>query len=176
MPPDARAFDGLVAAGDPAMAIVTTVAGDERAGCLVGFHSQCSIDPARYAVWLSKANHTYRVALLAEYLAVHFLATEDRALADLFGGTSGDDLDKFTRCEWTAAVGGVPVLVACPRRIVGRRETLVDDRGDHVCVVVEPLEVASSSRFAPLRLSDVSDLEPGHGNEERPRPPTERSG
>ena len=46
---------------------------DYRAGCLVGFHSQSSIDPRQYAVWLSKANHTYPVALRSELFAVHFL-------------------------------------------------------------------------------------------------------
>ena len=40
---------------------------------MVGFHSQCSVDPGRFAVWLSKANHTYGVALRAEVFAVHFL-------------------------------------------------------------------------------------------------------
>lgn len=30
--------------------------GRERAGCLVGFASQCSLRPVRFAVWLSEAN------------------------------------------------------------------------------------------------------------------------
>ena len=55
----------------PALVIVTTAAGGERAGCLVGFHAQSSMDPQRYCVWLSKANHTARVAQRADYLAVH---------------------------------------------------------------------------------------------------------
>ena len=31
------------------MVVVTTAQGDERAGCLVGFHAQSSIEPPRYA-------------------------------------------------------------------------------------------------------------------------------
>ena len=65
------AFETIAKSFDPALVIVTTAAGDQRAGCVVGFHSQCSIDPLRYAVWLSKANLTYRVALLATHVAVH---------------------------------------------------------------------------------------------------------
>ena len=62
-------FDSLMASLDPPMVVVTAAAGGERAGCLVGFHSQSSIEPARCCVWLSKANHTYRVALLAAHWA-----------------------------------------------------------------------------------------------------------
>ena len=43
----------IVAGLDAAMVVVTVAVGDERDGCLVGFHSQSSIDPRRYVVWLS---------------------------------------------------------------------------------------------------------------------------
>lgn len=59
---DRDAFDSVMASLDAPMAVVTTAVDDERAGCLIGFHAQSSIDPGRYCVWLSKANHTYRVA------------------------------------------------------------------------------------------------------------------
>lgn len=176
MPADTSSFAALMNDADPVMTVVTTVAGDERAGCLVGFHAQCSIEPARYAVWLSKANHTYRVALLGDHLAVHFLASGDRPLAELFGEVSGDEVDKFERCSWSPGAGGVPLLDACPNRVVGRRETLMGDRSDHVCVVIEPVEVARAGPFRPLRFSDVRDLDPGHRSEERPQPPTEHAG
>lgn len=168
-------FDDLVGSADPAMIIVTTSAADEDAGCLVGFHTQCSIEPRRYAVWLSKANHTYRVALQAEHLAVHFLTTDDRDLATLFGSTSGDDSDKFAACRWTRHESGVRLLDRCPRRIVGRRVALFDEGGDHVCLVLEPVDATCADEFEPLRLSMVDDLDPGHTSDERPHPPTERS-
>jgi flavin reductase (DIM6/NTAB) family NADH-FMN oxidoreductase RutF len=160
---------------DPAMVVVTTIAGDEPAGCLVGFHAQCSIEPIRYVVWLSKANHTYRTALRATHLAVHFLDRGDRELAELFGATSGDDVDKFTRCRWTAGAGGVPVLDDCPNHLVGRRVALLDEGSDHVCVVVEPVESSTGGSLDPMRLHDVSDLDPGHDAADRPLPPTERA-
>ena len=62
---------------DAPLVVVTAASGDQRAGCVVGFHSQCSIEPPRYAVWLSKANRTYRVALFATHVALHVLGTED---------------------------------------------------------------------------------------------------
>jgi flavin reductase (DIM6/NTAB) family NADH-FMN oxidoreductase RutF len=168
-------FHDLVAQLDPPMIVVTTVAGDERAGCLVGFHAQCSIEPGRYVVWLSKANHTGRVGLRAPMFGVHFLDRRQRALAELFGSHSSDELDKFTRCGWSAGPDGVPLLDDCPNRFAGRRVAVLDEGSDHLCVVVEPVDVATDGRLDPMHLSDVQDLDPGHGAEERPLPPTERA-
>lgn len=172
---DHDAFDILAGSADPAMVIVTAAAGPERAGCLVGFHAQCSIHPRRYAVWLSKANHTYRVALLGEHLGVHFLTEDDRDLAELFGGETGDEVDKFTRSPAEVTAEGVPVLTRCPHRMVVRRRSMLDDGGDHVCFVTEPVAVTTAGRFRPLRMAQVRHLAPGHTVDERPRPPTERA-
>jgi flavin reductase (DIM6/NTAB) family NADH-FMN oxidoreductase RutF len=141
----------------------------------VGFHAQSSIDPQRYCVWLSKANHTSRIVRRSKTLAVHFLSAGQRDLAALFGTVSGDDVDKFTRCRWDEGPDGVPLLADVPRRIVARRIALLDEGGDHLCVVTEPIDAVADGRFAPLRLSDVDDLTPGHDAEERPGPPTERA-
>ena len=155
-------FDDLMAAADPPMVVVTTAQGGERSGCLVGFHAQTSIEPPRYAVWLSRANHTYRVVLLATHLAVHFLTVDDHDLAAAFGGETGDEVDKFAGVAWTPGPAGVPLLDRCPHRMVVRRVTLVDDGGDHVGVVTEPVEVVTAGPFTPLRLSAASDIDAGH--------------
>jgi flavin reductase (DIM6/NTAB) family NADH-FMN oxidoreductase RutF len=172
---DVPGFPDLVAQLDPAMAVVTTVSGGERAGCLVGFHAQCSIAPNRYVVWLSKANHTYRVALHAEHLAVHFLGQGNLPVAAHFGTTSGDRVDKLAQCDWRAGPGEVPLLTACGDRFVGRKVALLDEGSDHVCVVLEPLEAASTGDLRPLRLSQVDHLEPGHDAQERPEPSETRA-
>jgi flavin reductase (DIM6/NTAB) family NADH-FMN oxidoreductase RutF len=155
---------------DAPLVVVTTTNGRERSGCVVGFHTQCSIEPGRFAVWLSKANLTYRVGLLAEHFAVHFLTEDDHDVAALFGEETGDEVDKFARCEWQPGVGGVPLLAACPHRFVGRRVALLDEGGDHVCTVLEPIEVSSPGPFRPLRHSHVTGLDAGHPAEDRPRP------
>ena len=59
-------YDRAVAAADPPAVVVTTAADDDRAGCLVTFDAPCSIEPPRYAVWLSRANHTAAVAERAD--------------------------------------------------------------------------------------------------------------
>jgi flavin reductase (DIM6/NTAB) family NADH-FMN oxidoreductase RutF len=55
----AEKFNALAGGLDYPMFIVTVGDGARRAGCLVGFAAQCSIDPPRFMVWLSKKNHTY---------------------------------------------------------------------------------------------------------------------
>lgn len=159
-------FDQLMAQLDSPMLIVTTIAAGRRAGCLVGFHGQSGMVPDSFAVWLSKANHTHDVARAGEHVAVHMLTADDRDLARLFGTTCGEEVDKFAQCDWTPGPGGVPLLDACPNRIVGTKRAWMDAGTDHTCVVIEPISTSSPSGFVPLRLSDVMDLEPGHAAEE----------
>jgi flavin reductase (DIM6/NTAB) family NADH-FMN oxidoreductase RutF len=126
-------------------------------------------------VGLSKANHTCRVARQAPRLAVHLLGEGDHDLAELFGGETGDDVDKFTRCAWTPGPDGLPLLDRCPNRVVGTRVTVLDDGSDHLLVVLAPESAARGGPFRPLRLSAVDDVTPGHEAEERPRPASERA-
>ena len=158
---DTDGFDAFVDGLDYPMFVVTTAGGRDRAGCLVGFTTQASIDPPRMLVCLSVANRTYRVARKAELLAVHGLDPVQQELAELFGGATGDDVDKFARCRWTSGPQGVPLLDDCPRRFVGR---IVDthELGDHVGFLLEPVEVEASGDADTLTLQDVADVEPGH--------------
>lgn len=172
----AEAFETIMRSLDPHLVVVTTAAGEERAGCLVGFHSQSSIDPARFTVWLSKANHTYRVGLRATHLAIHFLTVDDQALAERFGTLTGDNTDKFDGLAVDVGPQGLPILRDCPHWLVLRRTALLDEGGDHVCVALQPVDGHSDGAFDPLRLSQAGDLVPGHDNEERNNPPTERAG
>lgn len=167
-------FNSLMTTLDPPMVVVTTADAHEHAGCLVGFHSQSGLKPGNLTVWLSKANHTFRVAVFADIVAVHFLTTDDADLAARFGTLSGDDVDKFADCQWRPGVDGVPLLDQCPNRIIGRKIALLDTRSDHVCVVLDPIDSSHVARFTPLRFSDVTHLQAGHASEERPTPPTTR--
>jgi flavin reductase (DIM6/NTAB) family NADH-FMN oxidoreductase RutF len=154
-------FDAFVEGIDYPMFIVTTAAGGERAGCLVGFTTQASIDPPRLLVALSVKNHTYRVARQAELLAVHVVDSDESDIARLFGSETGDEVDKFTRCSWRPGPGGVPLLEECPRVVVGRILQR-QDYGDHVGHLLEPVAVSSEGPSQSLGFEDVKDLEPGH--------------
>jgi flavin reductase (DIM6/NTAB) family NADH-FMN oxidoreductase RutF len=161
------AFGTLVASADPPLIVVTTSAETERAGCLVGFHAQSSISPQHYCVWLSKANHTYRVSLRATHLAVHFLTTEDLGLAERFGTLSGEDTDKFAGLDVDVDEHGVPLLRAAPNRMSLERIAVLDEGSDHICLTTRVLSAETTGDFTPLRVSGATHLDPGHGNEER---------
>lgn len=166
----AEAFSDLVGELDYPMAVVTVAAGGERGGCLVGFATQCSIDPPRFAVWISRNNHTFQLARTAGVLAVHFLSAEHRELAELFGGETGDEVDKFTRCRWREGMGGVPILEDCSRWFVGSVLERIPEPAaggvaadmDHVGFLLQPVAVESGSWPGQLGFQAVQTITPGH--------------
>src|SRR5215210_6313121 len=132
------AFETLVNRLDYPMLLVTTAAGDRRAGCLVGFYTQTSIHPQRLLVGLSEKPFTTRVAADADALGVHLLLRDNRDLAELFGAETGDEVDKFERCEWREGPEGVPLVQGTGGIIVGRvleRARL----GDHIGHLLEAI-------------------------------------
>ncbi|HEX2016234.1 MAG TPA: flavin reductase family protein [Solirubrobacteraceae bacterium] len=160
--PAAETFHGLVGQLDYPMLIVTTRVGERQAGCLVGFASQVSIDPPRFLVCLSKANRTYRVAAEgAAMLAVHFLPAGAQELAELFGGQTGDEVDKFAHCEWTEGPGGVPILSDCPNWFVGSIRERVP-LGDHVGFVLAPVAAAHQEQVQELTFDRARRIQAGH--------------
>ena len=159
-PSDRAALDRLTGRLDYPMLIVTAEADGRRAGCLVGFATQCSIDPPRFLLCLSRRNHTFRVASRAGALVAHVLGPNDLALAALFGEQTGDAVDKFARCRWQPGPGG-PVLAACQQWFAGR---VLDrfDVGDHVAFLVEPFAATAEPLRGQLGFQDVRGLRPGH--------------
>ena len=156
-----RTFQRLVSRLDYPMFLVTAADDGRRSGCLVGFATQCSIHPPRFAVWLSKQNHTCRTAAGAAVLGVHALGPGDEALAELFGHETGDQVDKFDRCAWHPGPGGVPVLDGSRAWFAGRVVAHVDG-GDHLGFVLEPVAAAISDMPLGLGFQAVRHIEPGH--------------
>ncbi|MFD5087902.1 flavin reductase family protein [Kitasatospora sp. NPDC058406] len=156
-------FDAFTALLDYPVHVVTAAAGEDRAGCLVGFAGQCSIEPPRFTVWISKANHTYAVASRATILAVHALPQRRHDLAELFGGRTGDEVDKFASVAWTPGPGGVPVLTDAAAWFAGRIRDRAD-WGDHVGFLLDPLTAGAGAGGDPRALSfrDVQDIDAGH--------------
>jgi flavin reductase (DIM6/NTAB) family NADH-FMN oxidoreductase RutF len=156
-----ESFQRLVAQLDYPMFIATVAAGGERAGCLIGFATQCSIHPARFLAGISDKNRTFRVASGADSMAIHLVPENATELAELFGGETGDELDKFERCEWRPGPGGVPLLDACPNRFVGRIVERVDF-GDHLGMVLEPFLAEEDEESGQLGFHRAKRIDPGH--------------
>jgi len=144
------------------MFIVTALAPDgERAGCLIGFATQCSIHPPRFLACISKENRTFDVVSRADEVVVHFLGQAQRELAELFGGETGDEVDKFELSEWSAGPGGIPVLAGVPGWFAGRVLDRID-LGDHVALWLEPVAAEDAGGPLDLGFQAVKPVEPGH--------------
>jgi flavin reductase (DIM6/NTAB) family NADH-FMN oxidoreductase RutF len=154
-------FPKVVAQLDYPMFIVTTAADGERSGCLVGFATQVSIHPPRFLACVSCKNHTYRVGVRANVMVVHFVPEDEEGLAELFGGETGDEIDKFERCDWSEGPDGVPVIRTLENWFAGR----VLERyefGDHVGFVLDPIEGEAGQGHETLTFRRAKWIEPGH--------------
>lgn len=140
---------------------VVTAGRPERSGCLVGFAGQTSIHPFRFLVGVSKENHTYGVVRTAPAVGVHVLGESGADLARLFGAETGDEIDKFERCEWRTGPSDVPVLLGSPRWFVGEVVGRLD-LGDHLGLELAPIEFHHGSDEPPLMFSAAPPIEPGH--------------
>lgn len=141
--------------------IVTASAGASHEGCLVGFATQASIHPPRLLVCLSVKNATFGAAIDTTHLGVHLIPAERSDLAELFGGKTGDDVNKFAACTWDVGPGGEPLLSECPMRCACR----ILERypfGDHVGFLLEPVAVWITDPFEPLDIRDAGGIDPGH--------------
>ena len=134
MTPDVQSrFNELVGHLDYPMFIVTACNdASERAGCLIGFATQSRIPSS---------------------------AT---ALAELFGGRTGDEVDKFAQCDWREGPGGVPVLNECRNWFAG---AVVDrfDLGDHVGFLLDPVEVQLEVPQRQFDFHRARRIDAGHG-------------
>jgi flavin reductase (DIM6/NTAB) family NADH-FMN oxidoreductase RutF len=153
------AFDRIVEHLEYPMFVVSAADGADADACLVGFTSQCSIEPPRFAVFLSKANHTYELACDAQVVVVHRLRADQHDLAEHFGGVSAfDDPSKLAECSWTPGPEGAPVLDGCDwfaGRILQRVDT-----GDHVAFVVEPFD-GECRETEQLGAQEAFDIDAG---------------
>jgi flavin reductase (DIM6/NTAB) family NADH-FMN oxidoreductase RutF len=140
--------------------VVTTAADGERSGCLIGFATQCSIRPPRFLACLSKKNHTYELALRASVLAVHRIEKDRKPLAELFGGETGDEVDKFAAVGWHET-HGVPVLDDCPCWFAGNILERID-LGDHMGFMLDPIDAQPVAEKGQLTYQQARDIEAGH--------------
>lgn len=155
------AFDELIGDLDYPMLIVTAAGGRELGGCLVGFATQASISPPLFVVCLSERNRTARIADRAGHLGVHVLSSDAGELAELFGGETGDEVDKFSQARWSPGPEGTPLLDDAPNRFVGR---ILERRhwGDHVSLLLEPVLVEHPEPIRPFPFRRAKQIDPGH--------------
>jgi flavin reductase (DIM6/NTAB) family NADH-FMN oxidoreductase RutF len=159
-------FEHLAATLDYPLFIVTTAIEHERAGCLVGFATQCSIHPPRFLACISIKNHTLELARRATALAVHVVEEQNKDIAVIFGGETADEVDKFEQVNWHYE-DGMPILDACDRWFVGSVLKQVD-LGDHVGFLLAPIDTETTRDTKAthgaeqLTYQHARDIKPGH--------------
>jgi flavin reductase (DIM6/NTAB) family NADH-FMN oxidoreductase RutF len=156
----AQTFVKLMGMLDYPVFIVTTAAGERREGCVIGFATQASVHPARFLACLSRRNRTHRLAREVDALAVHFVPRDRFDLVELFGGETGDEVDKFARCEWRAGPRDLPILAGCPSWFAGSVLSR-HDLGDHEGFLLSPLQACHESGELSY-FQAVRTIEPGH--------------
>ncbi len=158
----AEAMDAFTRSADYPLMVVTVGSSDgEISGCLAGFVTQCSIQPPRFLVCVSKVNHTYFVAERATGIALHLLGGDQADLASLFGEQTGDTVDKFEHCQWRPGAVGAPILTDCAAWLEG----LIISRssvGDHHALLIRPQAGGSGSHTGLLTLKSAPTFRPGH--------------
>jgi flavin reductase (DIM6/NTAB) family NADH-FMN oxidoreductase RutF len=157
-----RGIDAFTERTDYPLVVVTaTSPNGECSGCLAGFLTQCSIEPPRFLVCISKVNHTFDVVTRSEVIALHLLGEDQHDVASLFGETTGDKVDKFAGIGWRAGPLGVPLLDECAAWLVVGIVRRVN-AGDHVALMTYPIVGGPGSRPGLLTLRSAPPLQAGH--------------
>ena len=94
-------------------------------------------------------------------LVVHFVPQHAESLALLFGGETGDDTDKFARCEWREGPGGTPVLAELEDWFAGQVLER-HDFGDHCGFLLEPVAGEAHRSGRSLTFRRAKWIDPGH--------------
>jgi flavin reductase (DIM6/NTAB) family NADH-FMN oxidoreductase RutF len=147
----------IVAAGLGAPPVLVTTAADgDQAGSVVPFHTQCSVEPVHYAVWLPTDSHTYALSRHGSHIAVHVVGSST-ALVEFLRTITGDvPAELFDRFEWRAGPGGVPLLTCCGSSLVLEVVSSGWDHGGYACVLGSLVE-------ADLRGARVQPAPMGQG-------------
>ena len=97
----------------------------------------------------------------AHTMVVHLVPDGADELADLFGGETGDEVDKFARVPWRPGPDETPVLDECENWFAA---TILDriPVGDHCAYLLDPTEAHGEEDEKPFGFHRAKRIEPGH--------------
>jgi len=158
--PTPGSTDAITEMANYPLYVVTTSVGDKVSGCLAGFVTQCSIQPLRFIVCISKVNHTFGLAERSKSLGLHLLGSDQGDVASLFGEISGHEETKFTRVDWSRGITGAPVLAECAAWVEGSIINRMN-AGDHEAFLMSVTDGGAGTHAGRFMLRDAGDFEPG---------------
>jgi flavin reductase (DIM6/NTAB) family NADH-FMN oxidoreductase RutF len=134
---------------------------EDMSGCLAGFVTQCSIDPANFVACISHLNHTLGLAVHASAMGLHLLGDDQVETARLFGEETGDEVDKFADVDWRIGTTGAPLLadvaLALEGTILGHFSV-----GDHEAFLVRAVRAVAGPGRGLLTHRSSPELHAGH--------------
>ena len=146
------------------VAVATTLSADGRPiGLTINSFSSVSLDPPLVLWSLSRGSPSLPAFVRARHFAVNLLGEEQQDLSERF---SRPQADRFAGLDWSAGVGGAPVLPGCLASFECRSSSQIPS-GDHVILLghVErfrfrpgaPLIFFASRYGLPARVAAAAD-------------------
>ncbi len=156
---DADAFTDRT---DFPLTVVTTVAPDgERSGCLAGFTTQCSIDPLRFLVCVSRVNHTFAVVGASEVAGAAPPRREQTAAPPSSASRAVTRSTSSPPSPGTRAPGASRCSTACAAWLALEILDRVDV-GDHVALLTSPVGGGPGPAGGLLTMATAPPLDAGH--------------
>lgn len=142
--------------------IISSQAGDKRAGCVVNTLVQVTSAPPQLSVAVNKENMTANViAESGRFNAVVLSETATMELIGTFGFKSSADIDKFADCSFAVDAAGVPyVNEQCVARFSARVVNQID-AGTHIIFIGEVEEAETLRDDAPMTYAYYHQVKGG---------------
>ncbi len=116
------------------VAIVTTVFGAQRAGCLVSSLTSLSLSPPTLLICLNRSSATLGQIRAAGAFAVNILGARHEALALRFSNPKLHGPERFADIEWRTLETGAPALADALAAVDCRLERIVE-HATHAIVI-----------------------------------------
>jgi flavin reductase (DIM6/NTAB) family NADH-FMN oxidoreductase RutF len=144
-------------------AIVTAQSKGKENAMALAWHAPISLSPPLYGIALAAKRFTYKLITESKEFGVNFVPFDEAELVAAVGGSSGQEVDKFSRfniAKEKPLKTQVPLLSAA---YAAYECKLFDEHlyGDHVLVVGEIVAVHSAEEaFTPEGTLDISKVSP----------------
>ncbi len=116
--------------------VVTTVAGNERAGMTVSSFTSVSLEPPTVLVCLNKNTYAHTLVAQSGVYAISMLAAGQEALSNRFAGVDPTITDRFAGLELTTAETGSALLPGAIAHL-DCRVVAAHEAGSHTIYVAE---------------------------------------
>ena len=146
---DVKTFWSAVGQRALGAAVVTAAGADGPAGFLGLSSAHVAADPPTMLVSIDKRTSALAAVLAARAFAINYLAQDQQAIADIFGGKgTAKGAERFAAGAWTKLTTGAPVLA--------------DGAGAIDCTLTETIErfgvVIALGRVVDFALSERAPL------------------